>query len=56
MTEKTLYDVVCIGNYTKDTIVNPFGTSYVDGGAVNYSAHAAARLGHEGGRRHTAGA
>lgn len=39
------YDVVCIGNYTKDTIVTPSGTSHVDGGAVNYSAHAARRLG-----------
>lgn len=39
------YDVVCIGNYTKDTIVTPSGTSYVDGGAVNYSAHAVRRLG-----------
>lgn len=39
------YDIVCIGNYTKDTIVNPSGTSYVDGGAVNYAAHAAVRLG-----------
>jgi len=40
-----IYDVVCIGNYTKDTIISPAGTTYVDGGAVNYSAHAAARLG-----------
>lgn len=39
------YDVVYIGNYTKDTIVSPAGTRYVDGGAVNYAAHAAARLG-----------
>jgi len=39
------YDVVYIGNYTKDTIVSPSGTKYVDGGAVNYAAHAAARLG-----------
>ena len=39
------YDVVYIGNYTKDTIVSPSGTRYVDGGAVNYAAHAAARLG-----------
>jgi sugar/nucleoside kinase (ribokinase family) len=37
--------VVCIGNYTKDTIVTPAGIDYVDGGAINYSAHAAARLG-----------
>jgi len=39
------YDVICIGNYTKDTIISPTGVRYVDGGAVNYSAHAAARLG-----------
>lgn len=39
------YDVICIGNYTKDTIISPAGVRYVDGGAVNYSAHAAARLG-----------
>jgi len=45
MHNNKFYDVVCIGNYTKDTITSPAGTSYVDGGAVNYSAHAAARLG-----------
>ncbi len=39
------YDLVCIGNYTKDTIISPSGVKYVDGGAVNYSAHAAHRLG-----------
>ena len=39
------YDVLYIGNYTKDTIITPGGTQYVDGGAVNYAAHAAARLG-----------
>jgi sugar/nucleoside kinase (ribokinase family) len=41
----TDYDVVYIGNYTKDTIISPAGTRYVDGGAVNYAAHAAAQLG-----------
>jgi len=41
------YDVVFIGNYTKDTIITPAGTKYVDGGAVNYSAHAAASLGYK---------
>lgn len=45
MPESKSYDIVCIGNYTKDTIVTPAGISFVDGGAVNYSAHAAARLG-----------
>jgi sugar/nucleoside kinase (ribokinase family) len=39
------YDVLYIGNYTKDTIISPSGTRYVDGGAVNYAAHAAAQLG-----------
>lgn len=39
------YDVLYVGNYTKDTIISPSGTRYVDGGAVNYAAHAAARLG-----------
>jgi len=39
------YDVVYIGNYTKDTIISPAGTKYVDGGAVNYAAHAVAKLG-----------
>lgn len=40
-----IYDVLYIGNYTKDTIISPAGTRYVDGGAVNYAAHAAAKLG-----------
>ena len=39
------YDVVCIGNYTKDTIISPAGVRYVDGGGMNYAAHAASRLG-----------
>jgi len=41
----TNYDVLYIGNYTKDTIISPAGIKYVDGGAINYAAHAAARLG-----------
>ncbi len=39
------YDLVTIGNYTKDTIVTPGGTRSVDGGGMNYAANAAARLG-----------
>ena len=39
------YDVIYIGNYTKDKIISPAGTKTVDGGAVNYAANAAARLG-----------
>jgi sugar/nucleoside kinase (ribokinase family) len=39
------YDLICVGNYTKDTIITPSGVTYVDGGAINYAAHAAYRLG-----------
>jgi len=39
------YDILCIGNYTKDTIISPAGVTYVDGGAVNYAAHASRCLG-----------
>jgi sugar/nucleoside kinase (ribokinase family) len=46
MNEKTCtFDVVSIGNYTKDTIVNAAGTQHADGGGVTYSAHAAHTLG-----------
>jgi sugar/nucleoside kinase (ribokinase family) len=45
MPQNAAYDVAYIGNYTKDTIVSPAGVKYVDGGAVNYAAHAGARLG-----------
>jgi sugar/nucleoside kinase (ribokinase family) len=46
MTQKRQrFDVATIGNYTKDTIVTAAGTSYADGGGVNYSAHAALALG-----------
>src|SRR3990170_1142787 len=45
MKKSPVYDVVCIGNYTKDTIISTSGTRYVDGGGMNYAAHAAARLG-----------
>jgi sugar/nucleoside kinase (ribokinase family) len=45
MNTAQVYDVVCIGNYTKDTIITPAGTTHVDGGAVNYAAQALARLG-----------
>ena len=34
-----------IGHYTKDTIVSAAGTRVVDGGAFNYGAHVAARMG-----------
>ena len=39
------YDVVFCGNYTKDTIITPDGTKYVDGGGMNYAAHASKKLG-----------
>ncbi len=39
------YDVVYIGNYTKDTIIRPSGIQFVDGGGSRYAAYAAARLG-----------
>ncbi len=39
------YDVIFAGNYTKDTIITPDGTRNVDGGGMNYAAHAGARLG-----------
>jgi sugar/nucleoside kinase (ribokinase family) len=39
------YDVIYAGNYTKDTIITPTEVRVVDGGAVNYAAHAAVRLG-----------
>jgi sugar/nucleoside kinase (ribokinase family) len=40
-----MYDIVCIGNYTKDTIVSRSGTRVVPGGAFNFGAHAARALG-----------
>jgi sugar/nucleoside kinase (ribokinase family) len=36
------YDVLTIGNYTKDTIVSMAGTRHVHGGGYSYAAHAAA--------------
>ena len=38
------YDIVILGNYTKDTIVSPTGTRSVDGGGFNYGAHVAAAM------------
>jgi sugar/nucleoside kinase (ribokinase family) len=39
------YDIVIIGNYTKDTIVSPSGTRQVDGGGFNYGARVASMMG-----------
>ena len=35
------YDVIYIGNYTKDMIISSVGTKYVDGCAVYCASHAA---------------
>ncbi|PKO13532.1 MAG: hypothetical protein CVU39_18590 [Chloroflexi bacterium HGW-Chloroflexi-10] len=42
---QTKYDVLYVGNYTKDKIITPTETKFVDGGAINYSAHAVVNLG-----------
>jgi sugar/nucleoside kinase (ribokinase family) len=42
---KQAYDVAFLGHYTKDTIVSAAGSRVVDGGAFNYGAHVAARMG-----------
>ncbi|MGC8787574.1 MAG: hypothetical protein ACP5Q1_09145, partial [Anaerolineae bacterium] len=39
------YDVAFVGHYTKDTIVSAEGTRVVNGGACNYGANVAARMG-----------
>ncbi|TET08006.1 MAG: hypothetical protein E3J83_04445, partial [Candidatus Atribacteria bacterium] len=39
------YDIAFIGHYTKDTIVSASGKRIVDGGAFNYGANVAARMG-----------
>ena len=39
------FDIAFIGHYTKDTIVYPAATRVVDGGAFNYGANVAARMG-----------
>jgi len=40
-----LYDIAFLGHYTKDTIISSTGTRVVDGGAFNYGANVAARMG-----------
>ena len=39
------YDIVCAGNYTKDTLITLDGVDYVDGGGMNYAAHVAHQFG-----------
>jgi sugar/nucleoside kinase (ribokinase family) len=41
----TEYEIAFLGNYTQDTIVSAAGTRVVDGGAFNYGAQVAARMG-----------
>ncbi|OVE80254.1 hypothetical protein BVY01_00535 [bacterium I07] len=41
----SIYDIVIIGNYTKDTIESSAGIRLVDGGGFNYGAHVAAMMG-----------
>jgi len=40
-----VHDLVFLGHYTKDTIISASGTRVVHGGAFNYGAHVAARMG-----------
>jgi sugar/nucleoside kinase (ribokinase family) len=40
-----MVDIAFIGHYTQDTIVSAAGTRLVDGGAFNYGAHVAVRMG-----------
>ena len=40
-----MYDLVCVGNFTKDTVISAGKTRIVPGGAFNYGAHAARALG-----------
>jgi sugar/nucleoside kinase (ribokinase family) len=45
MHNHSIFDIVLIGNFTRDTIVSPAGTRMVDGGGFNYGAHVAAMMG-----------
>ena len=45
MAENTVYDMVIMGNYTKDTIVSQSGTRLVDGGGFNYGTHVGRMMG-----------
>lgn len=45
MSDKTRFDLITLGNYTKDTIVTRNGTRHVHGGGLNYAARAAAAAG-----------
>ncbi len=39
------YDIAFLGHYTQDTIISASGTRLVDGGACNYGANVAVRMG-----------
>jgi len=43
--ENSFYDLAIMGNYTKDKIVSPSGTRFVDGGGFNYGVHVGAMMG-----------
>jgi len=43
--ENSYYDLAIMGNYTKDKIISPSGTRYVDGGGFNYGVHVGAMMG-----------
>lgn len=45
MAKSAQFDIAFVGHYTKDTIVYPHVTRTVDGGAFNYGANVAARMG-----------
>lgn len=45
MEKSSTYDIVIIGNYTKDTIISASGTRMVDGGGFNYGAYVVAMMG-----------
>ena len=40
-----IYDIVLIGNYTKDTIISVSGTRFTDGGGIYYGASAVVAMG-----------
>ena len=44
-TNTKFYDIAFMGHYTKDTIVSASGIRVVDGGAFNYGANVAVRMG-----------
>src|SRR5438132_624069 len=45
MPNQLLFDIVLIGNYTKDTVITQSGTRQIDGGGFNYATHVAAMMG-----------